>query len=337
MAQAEQRSLDLDEKLAAEAHKYNPTPIINEIRAHIASWRNLPSASDWGVTLITARLLKYWRTYGFKSIRPFFCQVEAIETAICLTEVARNEKRYAKFWEHVRGANEEANPELLRIALKMATGSGKTTVMAMLIAWQTLNAVRSPGSSLFSRSFLIITPGITIKDRLRVLMPEGSESYYRGRELVPADMLGDIGKAKIVITNYHAFKHRETLEISKSGRLLLQGRGKPPKTLEADGQLLQRACGELMALKNVLVINDQAHHCYREKPSVDDGEDDLIGEDKDEEKRNNEATRQGPLCTYSPQLRSAVFGRPPSMNEAGQLLTDEYSCHRMLSCWCRGP
>lgn len=80
-------------------------------------------------------------------------------------------KRGDKFWEHIKGANEQANPELPRIALKMATGAGKTTVMAMLIAWQTGNAVRHPNSKTFSRAFLIITPGITIRDRLRVLMP----------------------------------------------------------------------------------------------------------------------------------------------------------------------
>ena len=114
--------------------------------------------------------------------------------------------------------------------MKMATGSGKTTVMAMLIAWQTVNAVRSPTSTLFSRGFLIVTPGITIRDRLRVLLPDDPDSYYRTRELVPADMLADIGKAKIVITNYHAFKRRETMEVSKVGRALLQGRGEPVDT-----------------------------------------------------------------------------------------------------------
>ena len=74
--------------------------------------------------------------------------------------------------------------------MKMATGAGKTTVMAMLIAWQTVNAVRSPGSNRFSRGFLIVTPGITIKDRLRVLQPNDTDSYYARRELVPPDMLG---------------------------------------------------------------------------------------------------------------------------------------------------
>src|SRR5512145_937181 len=131
--------------------------------------------------------------------------------------------RGAKFWAHLEGANAQANPELLRIALKLATGAGKTTVIAMLIAWQAVNAVRHPNSKQFSRGFLIVTPGITIKDRLRVLQPNDPDSYYRHREIVPNDMLGDIDRAKIVITNYHAFKLRERIEVSKIGRSLLKG------------------------------------------------------------------------------------------------------------------
>lgn len=277
--------------LSSEGQEYNPTPIINEIREHVASWRALPNAADWGVTPTTQRLLAHWRSYNFEGVRPFFCQVEAVETIIWLTEVARNQGRYAKFWTHLQGANALANPELMRIAMKMATGSGKTTVMAMLMAWQALNAARSPQSKLFSRAFLIITPGITIKDRLRVLMPDDPDSYYKGRELVPADMLGDLGKAKIVITNYHAFKHRDPVGLTKTTRSLLQGRGDAPNTLETDGQMLQRVCGDLMKVENgVVVINDEAHHCYREKPNADDDED-LKGEDKDEAKQNNEAAR----------------------------------------------
>jgi len=130
----------------------------------------------------------------------------------------------------------------------------------------------------------------TIRDRLRVLLPEDPESYYRSRELMPADMLGDMGKAKIVITNYHAFKRRETLDLSKVGRSLLQGRGEALQTIESEGQMLQRACSELMALKNVVIINDEAHHCYREKPESDE-ETALKGEEKDEAKKNNEAAR----------------------------------------------
>jgi type III restriction enzyme len=107
---------------------------------------------------------------------------------------------------------------------------------------------------------------------------------------VPPDMLGDISKAKIVITNYHAFRRRERIEVSKTGRALLQGRGPELNTLETEGQMLQRACGDLMGLQNIVVLNDEAHHCYREKPQAEDGEK-LKGEDKEEAKKNNEAAR----------------------------------------------
>jgi type III restriction enzyme len=204
-----------------------------------------------------------------------------------LSEVATKRGQYAKIWAHVDQANAEANPDLMRLALKMATGAGKTTVMAMLIAWQALNAIRSPTSH-FSRAFLIITPGITIKDRLRVLMPEDAQSYYKDRELVPNDMLGDLGKAKIVITNYHAFKRREAMDASKIGKALLQGRDETFTTIETEGAMLQRACGDLLSFKNVIVINDEAHHCYREKP---ESEEDISSDDKEEAKRNAEAAR----------------------------------------------
>jgi type III restriction enzyme len=148
----------------------------------------------------------------------------------------------------------------------MATGAGKTTVMAMIIAWQTLNAVRTPNSDRFSRAFLIVTPGITIRDRLQVLYPEHPENYYRSREIVPNDMLGDIGKATIVVTNYHTFQHRETMALSRVGRAFLRGDDPEPiATRETDGQMLDRACGKLLSFKNVVVINDEAHHCYRQR------------------------------------------------------------------------
>ena len=135
----------------------------------------------------TARLIQHWRHHQFDTLRPFFCQIEAVETAIWLAEVASERAAAgAKIWTHIRGANKEANPELQRIALKLATGAGKTTVMAMLIAWQAVNAARHPTSKHFSRAFLVITPGITIKDRLRVLLPNDPNSYYRERELVPS-------------------------------------------------------------------------------------------------------------------------------------------------------
>ena len=266
---------------------------INGVRQQVDRWRDLPNPSQWQVTPETARLLQHWRHHRFSGIRPFFCQVEAVETAIWLSEVAPRTGRAGKsFLDHLTNANNDANPELPlpRLALKLATGTGKTTVMAMLIAWQTINAVRRPQSNRFTRGFLVVTPGITIKDRLRVLQPNDPDSYYQSRELVPSDMLPDLEKAKIVITNYHAFKLRERMVLSKGGRSLLQGRGETLTTLETEGQMLQRVMPELMGLKNVLILNDEAHHCYREKPGEEE-EGELKGDDRREAEKNTEAAR----------------------------------------------
>jgi type III restriction enzyme len=290
---ANQESLIFDEGkgLSTEKQQYDPTSIINELRYQVDQWRKLPSPNDWLVTPETARLLQHWRSHKFNDVRPFFCQVEAVETAIWLTEVAANKGKTGKgFLEHIANANRDANPELLRLALKLATGSGKTTVMAMIIAWQTINAVRRPGSTHFTRGFLVVSPGLTIRDRLRVLQPNDPDSYYEDRELVPGDMLGDLERAKIVITNYHAFRLRDRMELSKGGRSLLQGRGEGLHTLETEGQMIQRVMPDLMGLKNILVLNDEAHHCYREKPG-DAAETDLAGEEKQEAEKNNEAAR----------------------------------------------
>ena len=289
----DQAALVFDEGkgLSTEKQQYEHTAIINGVRRQVDRWRNIPDPSQWQVTPETARLLQHWRHHRFSGIRPFFCQVEAVETAIWLIEVAPRTGRVGKdFLDHLANANNDANPDLPRLALKLATGAGKTTVMAMLIAWQTVNAVRRPQSSRFTRGFLVVTPGITIKDRLRVLQPNDPDSYYRSRELVPSDMLPDLEKAKIVITNYHAFKLRDRMELSKGGRSLLQGRGEALTTLETEGQMLQRVMPELMGVKNVLVLNDEAHHCYREKPGEEE-EGELKGDDRKEAEKNREAAR----------------------------------------------
>jgi len=287
-----QQQMVFDEGLGVSntVQQYDPTPIINELRRRVEQWRNIPHSSDWGVTPETARLLQHWRHHPFSSVRPFFCQVEAVETTIWLTEVAPHVKEGKGFLDHLVNANHDANPELIRLALKLATGAGKTTVMAMLIAWQTINAVRRPQSRKFTRGFLVVAPGLTIRDRLRVLQPNDPDSYYASRELVPSDLLDDIHRAKIVITNYHAFKLRERVELSKGGRSLLQGRGDALNTLETEGQMIQRVMPDLMGLKRILVLNDEAHHCYRERPNSDD-DDDLTGDDKKEAEKNNEAAR----------------------------------------------
>jgi type III restriction enzyme len=172
--------------------------LINEIRTHVDQWRELPS-SQWGVTPETQRLLLHWRDQ-YRERKLFFCQREAVETLIYLTEV--DPKRFRK---QIEDANNEANPGLFRLACKMATGAGKTTVMGMgmIIAWHAVNRARRPNARHFSDAFLIVAPGITIRDRLRVLLPQDSENIYEKLDLVPSDLMDAVRKARIVITNYH--------------------------------------------------------------------------------------------------------------------------------------
>ncbi|XKG59458.1 DEAD/DEAH box helicase family protein [Caenispirillum salinarum] len=281
----QQGSLSLDDQ-DAEGGAFSANDLINEIRGHIERWRSLPP-SQWGVTHETARLLDHWRE-GRMARRPFFCQVEAVETIIWLEEVAPKQGQFRRLREKIRLENEAANPGLFRLAAKMATGSGKTTVMAMLIAWQTVNAAR--GRRNFSDAFLIVAPGITIRDRLRILLPSDPENYYEKQDIVPDDMIGDIRKARIVITNYHAFGLRQTVTLPKFSKALLQGHGEAPQTQETEGQMLARVCPDLLKRKNVIVINDEAHHCYQEKPGKS-AEEKVSQDEREETKRNAEAAR----------------------------------------------
>ncbi|MFC3614766.1 BPTD_3080 family restriction endonuclease [Lutimaribacter marinistellae] len=281
------------EGLGGQDLDYNVTEFVNEIRREVEVWRNLPNPTQWQVTPTTQRLLQHWRAIQkdeTQPIRPFFCQLEAVETAIFLAEVApKLGDRGRRFRKRIEAANAEANPELFRIAMKLATGAGKTTVMAMLIAWQTLNAVRSANSKTFTRGFLIVTPGITIRDRLRVLLPNDADTYYKRLNLVPADLMQEMQRAKIVLTNYHAFKLRERVPLAKGTRSALEGHGEQLSTLETEGQMLQRVMPELMGLGKIVVINDEAHHCYRERPGA--AEEKLTGDARKEAEENREAAR----------------------------------------------
>lgn len=281
-AAAAQASLDLE--------TYTENALINEIRSYMTAWRAISNPADWGVTAATQRLLDHWRNHSFAGPRPFFCQIEAVETMIWLTEVAPRRAATKGLLEQIAKANEEANPALFRLAMKMATGSGKTTVMAMLIAWQTVNAARKESKN-FSRAFLIVAPGITIRDRLRVLLPSEADNYYETREIVPPEMLPEIRRAEIVITNYHAFQHRETSGLNKTARSFMQGNSAEPiRTAETDAEMLKRACGSLLNFDRVNVINDEAHHCYRHKVGGD-AEAALTSEEKKEAADNEEAAR----------------------------------------------
>ena len=255
---------------------------INDVRARVALWRQ---GGYPGITKVSSRLLEYWQSPE-RERKLFFCQIEALETAIYVREAAR---KYGDAWieNKLREFNETSNPDLFRVAFKMATGSGKTVVMAMLIAWHTLNKLANSQDSHFSDTFLIVTPGITIRDRLRVLLPNDPDNYYAKMDLLPPDLRDELNKAKFVITNFHSFKCRETVKAGKLTKAIL-GNGNGGVFTETPDQMVRRVCRELGNKKNIIVINDEAHHCYRRKP---DGEEvKLTGDDrKDAEKREEYA------------------------------------------------
>ncbi len=188
---------------------------VNRIRQRVGMWRE---GGYVGVTPTTAALLRYW-TDTKRERKLFFCQIEALETLVYLTEVA---KKFGDAWieNDVHAANDTSNPGLPRLALKMATGSGKTVVMAMLIAWQALNKLANPQDARFSDTFLIVSPGITIRDRLRVLLPSDPNNYYRLRDIVPGHQFEKLGQARMVITNFHAFQLREKISAGKLTKAL---------------------------------------------------------------------------------------------------------------------
>ena len=257
--------------------------LVNEIRRRVALWRK---GGYVGVTPTTARLIAYW-TDSNREKKLFFCQNEALETAIYIAEV---ERKYGGAWieNEIRKANDTSNPRLPRTAFKMATGSGKTVVMAMLIAWHTLNKRTNPQDARFSDTFLIVTPGITIRDRLRVLLPNDPDNYYRQRDIVPPPLQDQLEQAKILITNYHAFQLRETVAAGRITKSILAD-GQPSPFTETPGQMVRRVCRELGTKRKVIVLNDEAHHCYRRKPDSEDER--LTGDDRVEAKQRDQAAR----------------------------------------------
>lgn len=236
---------------------------INRIRERVGIWR---TGKYEGTTSTTRQLLKYWRNPE-RERRLFFAQIEAIETIIYLTEVAG---RYGDNWieNYLRRENAAANSGLYRMASKMATGSGKTVVMGMLIAWQTLNKQAAPQDSRFTDAFLIVTPGITIRDRLRVLLPSDPNNYYRRMDLVPPELMEGMGRAKMVLTNFHAFQLREKVAAGRLTKAILAGGdpAAPSPFTETPDQMVRRVLRELGNKRSIIVLNDEAHHCYQRKP-----------------------------------------------------------------------
>jgi type III restriction enzyme len=258
----------LDVVLTAEKRERND--LINDLRREIERWRHRDYER---VTPTSRKLLQHWAD-STRENRVLFCQREAAETAIFIAEVA-GRHGYADWRQRLEPFNAEHNAGLPRVALKMATGTGKTVVMAMLIAWQTANKVMSPHDARFTKRFLIVTPGITIRDRLQVLRPSSPSNYYKQRDLIPPDLLGTIGQAQIDITNYHSFLLRDAKEIrgvaSNTREILAAGRDDDPFR-ETPDAMVSRVLRDLGTSKEqIVVFNDEAHHCYQAKSTDADG------------------------------------------------------------------
>lgn len=260
---SEQEGFNFD----ATGERREKNSLINDLRRDVERWRR--DGQYAGVTPISRKLLQHWAD-PTRENRVIFAQREAAETAIFITEVAGRHAPYADWRKRLEPENAAHNGGLPRAALKMATGSGKTIVMAMLIAWQTLNKQYAPRDARFTNRFLVVAPGITIRDRLRVLLPEDAENYYDLRDLVPSDLKGGLDSARIVITNYHSFLLKDAKEIkgvAKNTRLLLKGDRADDPFKETPQAMVSRVLRDLGADKQqIMVLNDEAHHCYLARP-----------------------------------------------------------------------
>lgn len=221
-------------------------PLVNQIRPRVAAWRE---AGYPGVTSITKRLLDHWRDpEEFQARRFFFCQLEAVETLIWLAEAPASE-RVGIDIPGDGGA-------FLRRCCKMATGSGKTIVMAMVIAWHILNKVANPQDARFSKSVLVVAPGLTVKSRLAVLEPAGTDNYYDAFNIIPSALLDNLRQGKMLVRNWHALAWDSEEQIKKR-------RGVDKRGAKSDEAYTREVLGEMAAARNLLVVNDEAHHAWR--------------------------------------------------------------------------
>lgn len=221
-------------------------PLVNKIRPRVKAWRE---AGYPGVTGITKRLLEYWHNPEEREHqRFFFCQLEAIETLIWLTEAPESDKVGIEI-------PSDGGP-FRRICSKMATGSGKTVVMAMLITWQVLNKVTYPQDARFSKYALVIAPGLTVKSRLQVLYPSEIGNYYDEFNIVPPDTIETLRQGKFRIINWHVLNWETEEQIKKKRSVDKRG-------IKSDEAYVREVLGELSRGNNILIINDEAHHAWR--------------------------------------------------------------------------
>ena len=225
---------------------FREIPLVNRIRERVKAWR----ANGYpGVTGITKRLLEHWTDpEEFESRRFFFCQLEAVETLIWLAEAPPSER--------VGIDIPSDGGALKRLCAKMATGSGKTVVMAMVIAWHVLNKVANPRDARFAKNILVVAPGLTVRSRLAVLKPSDPENYYEQFRVVPPGLRDKLRRGKVVIRNWHALNWETDESIAKKRSVDKRG-GK------SDEAYVRDVLGEMANARNLLVVNDEAHHAWR--------------------------------------------------------------------------
>ncbi|PKK83709.1 MAG: type III restriction endonuclease subunit R [candidate division Zixibacteria bacterium HGW-Zixibacteria-1] len=219
---------------------------VNQIRPRIKAWRE---SGYVGVTGITRKLLEHWYDPEARDHRRFFfCQLEAIETLIWLAEAPKSQ---------TVGLEISTNGgEFTRLCSKMATGSGKTIVMAMLIAWQVLNKVTYPQNAGFSKNFFVVAPGLTVKKRLQVLIPSSPGNYYDEFNIIPPGLMDKLRQGKILIRNWHALSWDTEERLAKKKTVDKRG-------AKSDEAYVRDVLGDMANARNIIVINDEAHHAWR--------------------------------------------------------------------------
>lgn len=217
--------------------------LVNAIRMRLEEWRK---AEYPGVTSVTRRLLEHWYDQSARQYPFYFCQLEAIETLIWWVEAA------AEFKQGIYIPGDGGAWE--RLCNKMATGAGKTTVMAMIITWQVLNALTYPKRNKdFSRTVFIVAPGLTVKERLRVLYPAQPDNYYDAFGLCPSESLRQkLNQVELLVENWHTL-----MPLKQPDRSVVK------KGSESDQVFVKRVLGKLADYKDIVIINDEAHHAYR--------------------------------------------------------------------------
>ena len=243
-----------NKKIINDPGKFIPLPLVNQIRGRVKEWRlgnpaeGIPPHA--GVTGITKRLLEHWHNPEERdhSKRFFFCQLEAIETFIWLAEAPAAQK------VGIEIPNDGG--EFRRLCAKMATGTGKTIVMSMLIAWQALNKITYPQDTRFAKNFLVVAPGLTVKNRLSVLVPAGEGNYYDEFNIVPLGLREKLRQAKVIIRNWHALAWETEDKVKK--RKSADKRG-----AKSDEAYTREVLEEMESARNFVVVNDEAHHAWR--------------------------------------------------------------------------